>query len=97
MKVFISQSMKNVDPDTIKENIGRIEEILVDKFGEDVEIIDSLNPDYKSHTPVECLSWSLGKLAEADLVYFSKGWRSARGCKIEKQVALAYGYATIIE
>ena len=30
-------------------------------------------------------------------VYFAKGWENARGCKIEHEVALAYGLEIIYE
>ncbi len=35
-------------------------------------------------------------LAQADIVIFAKDWEKARGCKIEHDVAVAYG-KTVIE
>lgn len=44
--------------------------------------------------------WFLGKsielLSTADLVYFAKGWETARGCIIEHSCAVAYMVKTII-
>lgn len=38
--------------------------------------------------------WFIGKsielLSSADLVYFSKGWENARGCRIEHACAVEY-------
>lgn len=30
-------------------------------------------------------------MADADLVYFAKGWEDARGCMIERECAVQYG------
>ena len=36
-------------------------------------------------------------MAEADVVYFGSNWKSARGCKIEYEVAKEYGIDIIEE
>lgn len=36
-------------------------------------------------------------MASCDVVYFVKGWEESRGCKLEYQVAKAYGMEIIIE
>ncbi len=64
-------------------------------YGNDVEILDSLFNDYNTsdikHPPVEFLGKSLEVLAQADVAFFSNGWKSARGCRIEYDVARLYG------
>lgn len=45
--------------------------------------------------------WFLGKsielLSNANVVYFVKGWKEARGCRIEHQCAVQYGIDRIEE
>ena len=46
---------------------------------------------------VECLSRSIKYLATADIAYFCKGWKKARGCKIEHGIAKQYGIKIVEE
>ena len=47
--------------------------------------------------PLYFLAKSLEKMSYCDAVYFCKGWEDARGCRIEHEVALSYGYTIIYE
>lgn len=47
--------------------------------------------------PVCFLAKSLENMSLCHSVYFCKGWKSARGCKIEHDVALSYGLEIIYE
>ena len=92
-KVFISQAMNGKTQATIlaerAEAIGKAKEI----FGE-IEVIDSYFEDYnpeKGCVPLKYLAKSLELMADADIVFFAKGWREARGCRIEFECAKAYG------
>ena len=42
--------------------------------------------------PVWCLGYSIQKMEDADLVVLDKGWREARGCKVEYDVCSYYGF-----
>ena len=58
---------------------------------EEVQVIDS----FFQSAPVGARQrWFLGKslefLSTADLVYFSKDWEKARGCRIEHMSAVQY-------
>lgn len=95
-KLFISQPMRGL---TEEEILKAREEIRVRSekaIGEPVELIDSFIEDY----PGEII-WYLGKsiqfLSQADIAYFGGDWRSARGCKIEYEVADKYGIRIIEE
>ncbi len=41
--------------------------------------------------PLFFLAKSLEMMSKCDTVYFCKGWKQARGCKIEHKAAEAYG------
>jgi hypothetical protein len=47
--------------------------------------------------PVCFLAKSLENMSLCHAVYFCKGWENARGCKIEHDVAMAYGLEIIYE
>lgn len=43
------------------------------------------------------LSNSIQAMSRCDCMYFVKGWASARGCKIEHEIATAYGLEVLYE
>lgn len=47
--------------------------------------------------PLCFLAKSLENMSLCDAVYFCKGWEKARGCKIEYDVATAYGVEILYE
>ena len=74
-KLFISQPMRGLTDEEI---------------GEPIELIDSFFEDFKpiGNIPVAYLGKSISLLATADVAYFGEGWKDARGCKIEHEVAV---------
>ena len=92
MKVFISMPMNGKTPEEIAQRRAEIEAILIQRFPRDtINIIDSIwHGEEKG--PVWCLGYTISKMDEADLVVFDKGWRNARGCKVEYDVCAYYGY-----
>lgn len=75
-------------------------EILDTWFKEDFK-----SPEYKTKLenegvvsiPVHFLSRAIEAMSHCDLVYFSAGWQNTRGCKIEQEIAEAYGLETMYE
>jgi hypothetical protein len=68
-------------------------------LGEKVSVIDSFFrdvPEVESR-PLWCLGKSLELMADADVVYFAKGWEDYRGCRIENTCAIEYGIELVIE
>lgn len=91
-KIFISMPMAGkTDAQIISEFREIKQEIL--KTCKEAEFIDSIfsDFDYYCNTPIHYLGRSIELLAEADIVYFAKGWQKARGCKVEHLVAELYG------
>lgn len=96
MKAFISQPMKDKTDEEIKAERVKAIDSLKEKFGEDVEIIDSFFEDAPADAkPLWFLAKSLELLSTADVAYFCKGWETARGCKIENTCAIEYGIEVI--
>ena len=100
-KLFISQPMRGLTDEEIlkvREEIRARAEYVI---GEPLELIDSFIKDYPGEINKYIPVWYLGKsiqfLSQADIVYFGGDWRNARGCKIEYEVANAYGIKVIKE
>ena len=92
MKIFISMPMNGKTREEIIERRREIENLLVERFtSETITIIDSLVDD-PTKGPIWCLGYSIQKMEDADLIVFDKGWREARGCKIEYDVCSYYGF-----
>lgn len=96
MKAFISQPMKDKTDEEIKAERAKAIDSLKEKFGEDVEIIDSFFEGAPADAkPLWFLAKSLELLSTADVAYFCKDWETARGCKIENTCAIEYGIEVI--
>ena len=98
--IMISQPMKDLSSEkitSVRENaIHTLETFgydVIDNFFTD----DGFITDDTKHIPVAYLAKSLEVMSKCDAVYFIKGWETARGCKIEHEIAKAYGLAIIYE
>ena len=100
-KLFISQPMKGLTDEEILKAREEIKTRAEQAIGEQVELIDSFVEDYPKEINKSIPVWYLGKsiqfLSQADIAYFGGDWRNARVCKIEYEVANAYGIKTITE
>ena len=96
-KVFISQPMRDKTQEYIEKERQHLIEVAKRELKEnEVEILQSYNPEWKDLNPIDCMGRGLQILVQADIVVFAKDWEKARGCKIEHDVAVAYG-KTVIE
>ena len=99
IKVFISQPMNGKTPEEILEARNRAIQYVMEKYNGEAEIIDSYFKDFEENkykiVPLAYLAKSIELLATADVAVFCKGWKVARGCKIEFQCAAEYGVEVI--
>ena len=97
MNVFLSQPMNGLTDEEIIATRDKYLKYLQEKYG-DVELIDSFNhPDAPEDAgPLWYLGRSIQLMADADMVCFVPGWRSARGCVVEELVASKYGINTVM-
>lgn len=49
------------------------------------------------NVPLCFMAKSIENMCKCHIVYFAKGWQDARGCRIEHEVAKAYGLEIIYE
>lgn len=94
-KVFISIPLAHRSIEQVKQywnaSVSQVNKYLQ----EPVEIIQSLTSDPVPKGVNSNSLWYLGRslelLSMADIAYFSSGWDTARGCKLEYQAAWEYG------
>ena len=97
MKIFISQPMRGLTDEQIKEHRQTAIDYLQRRFP-GCEIIDSFfegeaNPD----NPLELLGRSIQMLNGVDAIYMLRGWQNARGCMTEHDIAWRYNIGVIYE
>ena len=95
-KIMISQPMKGKTNGLIKEE----RKVLVQELENNgYEVLDTVFDEAPKNVneAIWFLSKSIEYLAQADIIFFMKGWEKARGCKIEHQVAVEYGKEIIYE
>lgn len=96
MKVFISQPMEGKTNEEIKAERNRLIGKVRALYGDDIEIIDSFFENAPADArPLWFLGKSLELLATADVAAFARGWRDARGCRIENICAIEYGIEVV--
>lgn len=91
MKVMISQPMNGLTDEEIKA----VREEVIKVINPEWKVLNTLF-DIEFDNPIYYLAKSIEKLAEADIVIFVPGWEKARGCKIEYEIAKAYGKFILI-
>lgn len=105
MKAMLSQPMAGKSEEEIKEARERAINELTSRG---YEIVNTLFSDewYSAehmkergvvNIPLCFLSKSISNMCLCNAVYFCKGWENAIGCKIEHDIAVAYGVDIIYE
>ena len=104
MKVFISVPMRGRTDEEIAKAIAVAKSKLsemADKNNEPVEYVDNfVNVRQYRHLKdpsIYCLGKAIQKMAKCDTIYFCPGWDEARGCVIERQVAIQYGLTRLYQ
>ena len=91
MKIMISQSMRGKTEEQIRKER---EEIIKQLETEGHKVVDTIfkeEPPKQAHPGIWYLAKSIEAISKVDGVVFMNGWENARGCRIEHQVATAYG------
>lgn len=94
MKIFISQPMTGIKLEQIKDTREDFVKNLKEKYGDNIEILDTIFDDFDPEdptNPLKCLGLSLYIMGDADLCVFMPNWQNSRGCNIEHDCAIKYG------
>jgi hypothetical protein len=88
--------MNGRDNSKIKDERLKIIGVLKDKYGDDVEILESFfeNAPYDAK-PLWFLGKSFELLSEADKAFFANDWSLSRGCEMEHNACVKYGIEII--
>ena len=91
MKVMISQPMRGKTTEKIREER---EELVKSLERNGHEVVDTIFAEEAPKTMDRALCFlakSIEAMSRVDAVVFMSGWENARGCKIEHDIAVAYG------
>ena len=91
MKVMISIPMNGRNESEVKEQKRKIKEAFAKLHIEVVNSIFMEEVEGYNHPALYYIAKSIDVMGKVDAVYFTKDWREARGCKIERQICEAYG------
>lgn len=104
MKVFISVPMRGRTDQEIAGAITIAKSKLSEMAEENNDIIEyvdnfvSMRDDTDIKDPdMYCLGGAIQKMSKCDAIYFCPGWDEARGCIIERQVAVQYGLTRLYQ
>lgn len=98
IKVFISQPMAGKDDNEIEAEREGVMSLMRQILGEGVEEVPSWfkgSIDRGHMKPLRMLGMALELMSDADVVVFADGWEEGRGCRIEHECAVQYGYKVI--
>lgn len=97
LKVMISQPMRGKTNEQIRQEREKLVERLEKDNFEVVDTIISENAPKGCNEAIYYLSKSIEFISKVDIVYFTKGWENARGCKIENKICQDYGKQTMYD
>ena len=98
IKVFVSLPMSGIDSDEVYKRMKEIFVkfcVVIGRKDNSITLIDQffkVFTDEKSikNVPVWCLGDSIETMSKASIVIFSEDFITARGCRIEKDICVAY-------
>lgn len=104
-KIMISQPMRGLTEFQILEAKNKFLEFAKKEgleavnsyFNDEWYSKESMSKKGVVNIPMNFLAKSIEMMSLCDKVYFAKGWKNARGCKIEHEVAITYGMEIIYE
>ena len=92
-KLFISLPIAGKSEEEIRNKMAEYKENAECLMREELELIDSFIdnvPDNIKDVGVWCLGRRIAMMANADVVYFGRGWRNVRDCIVEYEAAYRY-------
>ncbi len=90
LKIMISQPMNGKSEEQIR---NEREELVKELERRGHKVVDTI---FAEETPKDCdtaiyyLSKSIENMSKVDAIIFMPGWKNARGCKIEHEIAVKY-------
>ena len=85
----VAEARKEAEKDVISMGFKPYENVYDESFSEQAV------PENCKHPGILAMAGAMERLSQADALYLAPGWSSARGCRIEYEVALSFGMAII--
>ena len=96
VKIMLSRPMKGKTTEQIEKEEKEMVDVIFDMYDHmTCEIISSIVKNREEKSELECLSESIFFMSKADVLAMGFGWENARGCKLEHEIAKAYGVKVI--
>nr|DAS61628.1 MAG TPA: protein of unknown function (DUF4406) [Caudoviricetes sp.] len=92
-KIFISQPVQGLSEEEIKRERKEIVRAIAEEYGEDTKILGN----YYLIDDLNLLVSELKDLANATAAFFARGWQESKRCKIEHDIAEAYGLEIVCD
>ena len=95
--VYIAQPMGGrSDVDILEERVS-ILKFMEELLGSEIVEVPSFfrGEERNKMKPLRMLGMGLELMSDADVIVFAPKWEEARGCRIEHECALEYGYRII--
>lgn len=100
-RIFISQPIQGRDyNEVIRDRNKAIKELAECFPDENIQIIDSFIPAMyydANNNPIVGLGTCISLMGNANYLFMCEGWENARGCCIERRVAIEYGIPVIYQ
>lgn len=99
--IVISQPMRGMSPEQVKAVRKEAEKDVISMGFKPYENVydesfsEQAVPENCKHPGILAMAGALERLSQAEALYLAPGWSSARGCRIEYEVALSFGMAII--
>ena len=95
-----SHSFSHVDLSVLsKEEINnerdKMADLLFDYYDDNCVIEATVIKNHEEKSALECFSESIFFMSQVDVLAMGFGWENARGCKLEHQIAKAYGLSVV--
>lgn len=99
--IVISQPMRGMSPEQVEAVRKEAEKDVISMGFKPYENVydesfsEQAVPENCKHPGILAMAGAMERLSQADALYLAPGWSSARGCRIEYEVALSFGMAII--
>ena len=96
-KIYIAQPMGGrTDEEILQERVS-ILKLMEDIVGPNIEEVPSFfrGEEREKMKPLRMLGMGLELMSDSDTIVFAPNWEDARGCRIEHEAAVQYGYHII--
>lgn len=95
IKIMLSSPMAGKTKEEINNERDKMADLLFDYYDDNCVIKATVIKNHEEKSALECFSESIFFMSQVDVLAMGFGWENARGCKLEHQIAKAYGLSVV--